>query len=63
VTDIAEGSLAKSLGFQRGDVIEQVNGDKIARTRDLDRIAKERQRLWRITILRGGQRLSVTFGG
>jgi Do/DeqQ family serine protease len=63
VTDIADGSLAKSLGFQRGDVIEQVNGDKIARTRDLDRVAKERQRLWRITILRGGQRLSVTFGG
>ena len=39
------GSLAQSLGFQRGDVIAQVNDEKIARTRDLDRVAKERQRL------------------
>jgi Do/DeqQ family serine protease len=63
VTEIADGSLAQSLGFQRGDVIAEVNGEKIARTRDLDRLAKERQRLWRITIVRGGQSISVTFGG
>jgi Do/DeqQ family serine protease len=63
VTEIADGSLAQSLGFQRGDVIAEVNGEKIARTRDLDRAAKERQRLWRITITRGGQSISVTFGG
>jgi S1-C subfamily serine protease len=63
VTEVADGSLAQSLGFQRGDVIAEVNGEKIARTRDLDRAAKERQRLWRITIVRGGQSISVTFGG
>jgi len=63
VTDVADGSLAQSLGFQRGDVIAEVNGEKIARTRDLDRASKERQRLWRITIVRGGQQISVTFGG
>ena len=63
VTAIADGSLAQSLGFQRGDVIAEVNGEKIARTRDLDRVSKERQRLWRITIVRGGQQISVTFGG
>ena len=57
------GSTAQGLGFQRGDVIAQVNDEKIARTRDLDRVAKERQRLWRITIVRGGQAISVTFGG
>ena len=54
---------AQSLGFQRGDVIAQVNDEKIARTRDLDRVSKERQRPWRITIVRGGQSISVTFGG
>ena len=63
VTEIADGSLAQTLGFQRGDVIAEVNGEKIARTRDLDRASKERQRLWRITIVRGGQQISVTFGG
>jgi Do/DeqQ family serine protease len=63
VTEVADGSLAQSLGFQRGDVVAEVNGEKIARTRDLERAAKERQRLWRITIMRGGQSISVTFGG
>jgi Do/DeqQ family serine protease len=63
VLDVAQGSLAQSLGFQRGDVIAQVNDEKIARTRDLDRVSKERQRAWRITIVRGGQAISVTFGG
>jgi Do/DeqQ family serine protease len=63
VLDVAQGSLAQSLGFQRGDVISQVNDEKIARTRDLDRVAKDRQRQWRITIVRGGQSMTVTFGG
>jgi len=63
VTEVADGSLAQSLGFQRGDMITEVNGEKVAQTRDLDRAAKERQRLWRITIVRGGQQISVTFGG
>jgi Do/DeqQ family serine protease len=63
VLDVAQGSMAQSLGFQRGDVIAQVNDEKIARTRELDRVSKERQRMWRITIVRGGQSLSVTFGG
>ena len=63
VLDVAQGSMAQSLGFQRGDVIAQVNDEKIVRTRDLDRVSKERQRAWRITIVRGGQSLSVTFGG
>src|SRR6185436_19384459 len=61
VLDVAQGSLAQNLGFQRGDVIAQVNDEKIARTRDLDRVAKERQRQWRVTIMRGGQSMTVTF--
>jgi Do/DeqQ family serine protease len=63
VLDVADGSLAQNLGFRRGDVIAQVNGEKVERTRDLDRIAKATNRLWRITIVRGGQPISVTFGG
>jgi Do/DeqQ family serine protease len=63
VLDVANGSLAQNLGFQRGDVIAQVNDEKVSRTRDLDRIAREPARRWRITIMRGGQTISVTFGG
>ena len=63
VLDIADGSLAKNLGFQRGDVIASVNNEKIANTRDLDRIAKDTTRRWSITVVRGGQTLSMTLGG
>ena len=63
IVDIAEGSPAQSFGFQRGDVVAAVNNEKIERTRDLDRVAKESTRRWSITITRGGQQLSMTFSG
>ena len=63
ILEIATGSLAQSVGFQRGDIIAQVNNEKIVRTRDLDRIAKDATRRWAITIVRGGQTISVQFGG
>ena len=40
-----------------------VNNEKIARTRDLERIAKDSKRRWAITLVRGGQTISVQFGG
>ncbi len=63
VLDVANGSLAQNLGFQKGDVIAAVNNEKIARTRDLERVAKESTRRWAITLVRGGQTISVQFGG
>jgi Do/DeqQ family serine protease len=62
VLEVTAGSVAQSLGFQRGDVIASVNDEKIARTRDLDRVAKDGRR-WSITIIRGGQQISVRFAG
>ncbi|WP_137044201.1 DegQ family serine endoprotease [Pseudolabrys sp. FHR47] len=58
-----DGSVAGSLGFQRGDVIQEVNGKPIGRTRDLDRIAHAPANGWRIIILRRGQKISAMFGG
>jgi len=63
ILDVAAGSLAQSVGFQRGDIIAAVNNEKIAKTRDLDRIAKDATRRWVITIVRGGQTISVQLGG
>jgi Do/DeqQ family serine protease len=62
VLEVTAGSVAQSLGFQRGDVIASVNDEKIARTHDLDRVAKDGRR-WSITIIRGGQQISVRFAG
>src|SRR3954454_5048560 len=63
VIDVADGSLAQNLGFQKGDVIAAVNNEKIARTRDLDRVAKDSNRRWAITLVRGGQTIPVQLGG
>jgi Do/DeqQ family serine protease len=63
VLEVADGSVAQSIGFQKGDVVLTVNNEPIARTADLQRVAAQPTRLWRVTILRGGQKLSVVFGG
>ena len=63
ITEIADGSIAQSLGFQKGDLILLVNTAKIEKTSDLDRVSREQNRAWRVTIQRNGQQMSVVFGG
>jgi Do/DeqQ family serine protease len=63
VLEVADGSVAQSIGFQKGDGVLTVNNEPIAKTADLQRVAAQPTRLWRVTILRGGQKLSVVFGG
>jgi Do/DeqQ family serine protease len=63
VLEVTDGSIAQGLGFQKGDLIVSVNNRPIATTRDLERVSAEQSRLWRITINRGGQEISVVFGG
>ena len=63
IVDVADGSLAQNFGFQRGDRVLSVNNERIQRTRDLERAAGQQNRMWRITIERGGKQVSVVFGG
>ncbi len=63
VVEVPDGSAAQQYGFQPGDIIVAVNGSKIQRTRDLDRVTRDGGRLWRVTIQRGGQQISAVFSG
>ena len=63
IVDVTAGSTAQTLGFQKGDIVLAVNNTKISETRDLERVSNEQSRAWRVTILRGGQQLTVTFAG
>jgi Do/DeqQ family serine protease len=63
VIDVESGSLAQSFGFQRGDIVVNVNNAEIATMRDLLRAISQPLRLWRLTIVRGGQEISAVFGG
>lgn len=63
VADIEDSSAAAQVGFQKGDVIIAVNGQKIATSRDLDRAMRERSRVWELTINRKGQVFTTVLGG
>jgi Do/DeqQ family serine protease len=63
IVEVAEGSTAGSLGFQSGDRIVSVNNERITNTHELDRIVRAGSRLWRITIVRAGQEISVMLSG
>ena len=63
VTELSEDSTAANVGFQKGDIILAVNNQKIGKTSDLEKATRDSARLWRITLLRGGQQINVTLGG
>jgi Do/DeqQ family serine protease len=63
VTELGDDSTAATVGFQKGDVIQAVNNQKIGKTGDLEKATRDTARLWRITLLRGGQQINVTLGG
>jgi Do/DeqQ family serine protease len=55
-------SLAAKLGLQKGDMVLEVNGAKIATTHDLQSAADQRPRVWEIAIGRGGQVIHTRIG-
>jgi S1-C subfamily serine protease len=47
----------------RGDIVVSVNNARISVIEDLLRAISQPVRLWRLTIMRGGQEISAVFGG
>jgi Do/DeqQ family serine protease len=62
VVEVANGSIGQRF-FQTGDVLVTVNNQKLTQTSDLDKLARQQSRLWRIVIRRGGQQMSVELRG
>jgi S1-C subfamily serine protease len=63
ITEISDDSTAGQVGFQKGDIILAVNNTKVGKTGDLEKATSQSARLWRITLVRGGQQINVTLGG
>jgi Do/DeqQ family serine protease len=63
ITEIGDDSTAGQVGFQKGDIILAVNNTRVGKTADLERATSQSSRLWRITLMRGGQQINVTLGG
>ena len=62
ITDVGDNPVTRNF-FQRGDRIVSINNERITRTRDLERAMSQQQRLWRVTIERGGKQMLLTFRG
>ena len=63
IANVENGTPAQILGLQPGDVVLEVNGEKVTRSRELDRLTQTPQRIWRLQISRGGQVISTVVGG
>jgi S1-C subfamily serine protease len=61
--EVPEGSIASSVGLQKGDVVLSVNDTKISRTSDLEKATTGRKPYWKLTIGRGGQVFTTVMGG
>ena len=61
--EITTGSPAHRLGFQRGDVVISINEKRVETSKDLERLTRDTNRSWQITIVRAGRQVSANFGG
>lgn len=63
VAEIEEGSTAANIGFQKGDIIMALNGERMTSSREVETILKDRKRAWEVTISRNGQTITSVFPG
>jgi Do/DeqQ family serine protease len=58
IVDVTPNSPAAELGFRPRDIVREVNGEEIASTEQLQKLASQKTRYWRFTVERDGQILS-----
>ena len=63
VTAVDEGTAAQAVGLRPGDIVLEINGEKVTRSHELDRLVQTPQRVWRLQIMRGGQIMNTVVGG
>jgi Do/DeqQ family serine protease len=56
-------SVARRIGIQPGDIVVEINGEKIDTTRTLEKAVAKSSRIWRMTIRRGGQDIRTVISG
>ncbi|MBL0403053.1 DegQ family serine endoprotease [Microvirga aerilata] len=62
VADLEDRSVAASVGFEKGDQIVAINGERVASTRDAERMINRNSGYWEITISRGGRVFTTVLG-
>jgi Do/DeqQ family serine protease len=63
VMEVDPDSPSGQVGFQKGDILLAINRDKIAVSRDVERLTRDRARGWEITVNRKGQVFTTVVRG
>jgi S1-C subfamily serine protease len=63
VADLEDNSVAQRVGFQKGDLVVAINGQRLATTKDAERLVRTGGQYWEITINRGGRVFTTVLGG
>jgi Do/DeqQ family serine protease len=63
IVAVKSGGVASRLDFEPGDIIVQIGRDKITDVVMLDEITRTPQRVWSITIKRGGRTMKLQMSG
>jgi Do/DeqQ family serine protease len=62
VADLDERSVAANVGFEKGDQIVAINGERLASTKDAERVIDRNSGYWEITVSRGGRIFTTVLG-
>jgi serine protease Do len=62
VLKVDDGSVAESLGVQRGDIVLGVNNREVKTVEQLQNALAPSDKGWRITLARGGMAISISVG-
>jgi hypothetical protein len=62
VIDVEQGAAAM-VGFQKGDIVLSLSGEKDGSTRDLERLCGQHPYLWKLSINCCGQVINSVIGG
>ncbi|HJU31598.1 MAG TPA: PDZ domain-containing protein, partial [Hyphomicrobiaceae bacterium] len=63
ILQVRPQSRAARIGFQTGDIIQQVGQNKIESVKDLEGALRERQQVWLVLLKRGNQQVRLQLGG
>ena len=63
VSEVAGGSIAERVGFQRGDILVEVNGARPETTTEAARLLSVRAGVWRIAVERDGRVMQIVLRG
>lgn len=63
VSELDENSVAQRVGFQKGDLIMAINGDRTSSSRDVERIVRNGAQVWEVTVSRAGRVFTTALRG